>query len=91
MAGNVATGRLQFDAFIINLDTRRVWKGDTDIGLINQEFDVLVVLTAHPREVVERDVLIAAAWPNTSVSDNDLSTHIKSLRRKIGPREGGRP
>jgi len=50
--------------------------------------DVLGVLVARAGEVVTRDALTAAAWPDTVVEDNNLNMQIAALRRCL---DDGRP
>jgi TolB-like protein/DNA-binding winged helix-turn-helix (wHTH) protein len=45
--------------------------------------DVLGVLVERAGELVTRDEIIAAAWPNTVVEDNNLNMQIAALRRVL--------
>jgi TolB-like protein/DNA-binding winged helix-turn-helix (wHTH) protein len=49
--------------------------------------DVLGVLVRRAGELVTRDEIIAAAWPDTVVEDNNLNMQIAALRRVL---DGGR-
>ena len=50
--------------------------------------DVLGVLVERAGELVTRDELIAAVWPETVVEDNNLNMQIAALRRVL---DAGRP
>jgi TolB-like protein/DNA-binding winged helix-turn-helix (wHTH) protein len=50
--------------------------------------DVLNVLVERAGELVTRDEIIAAAWPQTVIDDNNLNMQIAALRRVLDP---GRP
>jgi serine/threonine protein kinase len=45
--------------------------------------DVLVYLASHPREVLPRDRIIRAIWPDTFVTDEVLTNAICELRRVL--------
>ncbi len=45
--------------------------------------DVLGVLVEHAGQLVTRDEIIAAAWPNAVVEDNNLNMQIAALRRVL--------
>ncbi len=54
------------------------------------EFRVLAALVARPGEVVRRNTLVSAAWPEGAiVHDNTLDAYIARLRRKL--RDAGAP
>jgi predicted ATPase/DNA-binding winged helix-turn-helix (wHTH) protein len=50
----------------------------------SRAFDLLVVLVKHAGEVVRKEELIAAAWPDTVVEDTSLRVHIAALRKALG-------
>jgi TolB-like protein/DNA-binding winged helix-turn-helix (wHTH) protein len=50
--------------------------------------DVLGVLVERAGELVTRDEIIAAVWPQTMVEDNNLNMQIAALRRVL---DAGRP
>ena len=45
--------------------------------------DVLGVLVARAGDLVSRDEIIAAAWPETVVNDNNLNMQIAAIRRVL--------
>ena len=58
-----------------------------DIG--SRACDVLSILIAHHGELVEKDAIMAAVWPDVVVTDANLTVHISALRRILGAGEGG--
>lgn len=44
---------------------------------------------AAERAIVDRDTLVAAAWPDTIVEDGNLAVQVARLRRVLGPRADG--
>ncbi len=54
------------------------------IRLESKVTQVFVLLAAHAGEVVAKDRLIQAAWPDTFVTDDVLTRAISELRRVFG-------
>jgi predicted ATPase/DNA-binding winged helix-turn-helix (wHTH) protein len=59
------------------------------IHLSSRALDILVVLVEHAGELVEKEELIARAWPNTLVEENNLRVHIGTLRKILGEMPSG--
>jgi Tol biopolymer transport system component/DNA-binding winged helix-turn-helix (wHTH) protein len=63
--------------------------GPLDVGVLGTQehhlepkvMAVLLTLAAHPNQVVHKDDLISAVWPDTFVSDDVLTRSISILRR----------
>lgn len=69
----------------IDLQARRVHRGDDEIHLTRTEFDLLAFLVGRPRAVVSRDVLLEQVWGWASgVETRTVDSHVKALRRKLG-------
>jgi DNA-binding response OmpR family regulator len=69
----------------IDLQARRVHKGDDEIHLTRTEFDLLVFLAGRPRTAVSRDALLEHVWGwGAGVESRTVDTHVKALRRKLG-------
>jgi two-component system response regulator MprA len=54
------------------------------VRLTPTEFRVLAAMVARPREVMRRQALVSAAWPEGAiVHDNTLDAYVARLRRKL--------
>jgi len=76
--------RVQFGEFILNLETRILWRNDSEIELTSGEMELLIVLATHPNRVLNRDQLMALL--NVGDSDNfdrSIDVRITRLRRKL--------
>ncbi|MBN8912716.1 MAG: winged helix-turn-helix domain-containing protein [Rhizobiales bacterium] len=76
--------RLKVGDLALDLITRKVTRGDTEIDLQPREFRLLEVLMRNKGRVVTRTMLLERVWsfhfdPKTSV----VETHISRLRTKI--------
>jgi eukaryotic-like serine/threonine-protein kinase len=47
-------------------------------------FDTLLVLVQHRGNLVEKEALLKAVWPDTFVEENNLTQYISLLRRVLG-------
>ncbi len=51
-------------------------------------FDTLLLLVNRSGEVLEKDALLRAIWPDTIVEENNLNQNISTLRRVFGECRG---
>jgi DNA-binding winged helix-turn-helix (wHTH) protein len=74
-----------FEGF--RLDRRGLFRSDGDAGarveIGSRALDLLGAPLQRPGELVPRDEIMAAAWPETVVEDNNLTTQISALRRAL--------
>jgi DNA-binding response OmpR family regulator len=69
----------------VDLEQRRVRRGDEDVHLTRSEFDLLAHLAARPRVAVPREALLAELWGSAEeLGSRTVDSHIKALRRKLG-------
>lgn len=62
--------------------------GDNSVHLTPTEFRLLATIVARPGEVVRRNALVSAGWPDGAiVHDNTLDAYMSRLRSKL--REAG--
>jgi DNA-binding response OmpR family regulator len=81
-----ASGITDLKGLVVNTETHSVtWSGQL-VKLQPKEFDVLALLAAHPGRTLTRSFLIEnTSTYGADVSSRSLDTHIKNLRRKLGP------
>ena len=76
---------LRFDKFGLDLARCAIFKGDEQLALRRQSFDVLRHLAEHSGEVVPRDALMKAVWAVAPARPEDsLFQCIKDIRRALG-------
>jgi DNA-binding winged helix-turn-helix (wHTH) protein len=75
------------------LDTvgrRLTREGEPDpVPVPDRQIEILIQLAAHAGQVLSKDALVDAAWKDVAVTDNSLEQAISSLRRALGPTNGG--
>ena len=80
-ASRLSTGDLEMD-----LVSRKVTRGGRSVELTAREFELLMCLLRHERQVVSREMLARDVWQEPARSaplDNVIDVHIARLRRKI--------
>ncbi len=58
------------------------------VALAPRVFDTLLYLVENAGELVEKNALIDAVWPDVTVEENSLSQNISTLRRTLGDKTG---
>ena len=76
---------LAFGSFRLKRQERLLEGPDGPVELSARAFDLLVALLDHPGEVVSKDALFAAVWPDVVVEENTLQVHISALRKALPP------
>ncbi|NIK13274.1 response regulator transcription factor [Alkalibacillus almallahensis] len=75
---------LNFPPLHLNVSTRDVIRGDRTIELTPKEFDLLVLLLRHPRQVLSREQILNAVWGYDFVGDtNVVDVYVRYLRKKV--------
>jgi DNA-binding response OmpR family regulator len=79
-----AARTLAFGDVVLDARAREVHKAGAALALTLKEFDLLLFLAAHPRQVFSRDQLMDRVWGYRSALDTGTVTvHIRRLRKKI--------
>src|SRR5215510_12577165 len=73
-----------FGAFRLDAATTCLWRQEQLVPLAPRPLAVLAYLVAHAGEVVTKDELLEAVWPETVVSEGVLKTCIGQIRRVLG-------
>ena len=68
----------------IDLRSRQLWRDGAEVHVEPQVFDLIVLLTRHPMEVLSRDRLVEEVWGGVIVSDATISARISAARAALG-------
>lgn len=74
----------EFGPFRLDADARTLRRADKAVALTPKMFDVLVFLVERHGQVVEKEELLRAVWPDTFVEEANLTVNISSLRKALG-------
>jgi DNA-binding winged helix-turn-helix (wHTH) protein len=75
---------LRFSAFTLDLLRCVVRRGNEELPLRPQSFDVLRYLAERPGRIVSKEELFAAIWPGATVTDDSLVQCIRDIRQALG-------
>ncbi len=73
-----------FGEFQLKTTARVLERQGVRVPLGSKAFEVLTHLVMHTGEVVTKDELLKAVWPNSFVEEQNLTQQIASLRKALG-------
>ncbi|HET6648095.1 MAG TPA: tetratricopeptide repeat protein [Pyrinomonadaceae bacterium] len=73
-----------FGPFRVDPKKRLLLRDGTPQPLTPKALDILLVLLRHGGQVIEKDELMRAVWPDTVVEENNLTRNISALRKALG-------
>ncbi|GAB4280464.1 MAG: response regulator transcription factor [Candidatus Promineifilaceae bacterium] len=83
---NVSVSELRYEDLVVDLTTKRVWRGQSLIHLTPTEFKLLVALMNRKGKVVTAEELVNEVWGEQYVEDiGYVRRYIWHLRKKIEP------
>jgi tetratricopeptide (TPR) repeat protein len=77
-------GSFRFGDFDLSPAERQLFRGADEIALPPKTFDALLLLVRNAERLVRREELIDALWPDTHVTDANLTNVIVALRKVLG-------
>ena len=81
---SAAAQKLVFGDLLIDPPGRLVTRKGNPIPLTAREFDMLLLLASHPRQVFTRDQLLERVWGVSDYIDpGTVTVHVRRLREKI--------
>lgn len=78
-----AEGPFRYGPLTLWPEEHRVQVGEQEVSLTPREFALLELLLRHPRQVLSKERILAALWPEGFVSDHVVDVHLAALRRKL--------
>ena len=74
----------EFGPYRLEPDTRRLFKGPSEVLLSRAEFDLLLVLVTHPHRVLNRDFIMQQLRGfDRDPFDRSIDVRVTRLRHKI--------
>ncbi len=89
MGDPVDRGAYRFGPFQLDVRERRLARGTEVIPLRLKVFDTLRVLVENAGQLVTKQELLDAVWPDTAVEENNLTHNVAVLRKALGERATG--
>ncbi|HBK45373.1 MAG TPA: hypothetical protein DDZ67_02835 [Xanthomonadaceae bacterium] len=78
------SGIWQFGAAVLDEQVAELRVSERVVDLDRSSYDVLLALLRHTGEVVTKEELLEAGWPDRMVSENSLAKAISRLRAALG-------
>ncbi|MGO9088225.1 MAG: winged helix-turn-helix domain-containing protein [Candidatus Sulfotelmatobacter sp.] len=86
---NAVKHLLEFGPFRVDPEQRVLLRDQEPIPLSPKAFDLLLALVERSGQVVPKDELMNALWPDTFVEESNLGQHVFQLRKALGERAQG--
>src|ERR1700722_13095863 len=83
-SGQRAKELYEFGPFRVDPERETLLREGEPVPLTPKTFQILLVLIRHSEEVVTKDELMKAVWPDTFVEEANLSRNIFMLRKARG-------
>ena len=80
----------EFGPFRLDVRERLLLHQGRPLQLTPKVFDTLLVLLENSNQLVEKDELMKAVWPDSFVAESSLTFNVSMLRKVLG-RHGGGP
>lgn len=74
----------EFGPFRLDRQSRILLRDGVIVPLTPKAFDTLAVLVERPGEVVTKDDLLRAVWPDSFVEESSLAQNVSVLRKALG-------
>ena len=75
---------VHFDDYRLDMPNAQLWRGQQQVKLAPKALSILDYLVARPGQLVTKDELFAAVWPEVVVSEGTLAECIREVRRALG-------
>lgn len=79
-ADKIKLGKCLFDPVM-----RKLWEGSDEVPLTSTEYDLLMVMIAHPNRPLSREHLMSLTNTEIDAFDRSIDSRITRLRKKIEP------
>ena len=84
----------RFGEFLLDRDAGGLFRLDEDgisvpLSLGSRALDVLTILVEHRGQLVSKQAIMDAVWPDTAVEENNLTVQISALRRLLDEGRAG--
>jgi DNA-binding winged helix-turn-helix (wHTH) protein/Tol biopolymer transport system component len=84
----IQEGLFKFGPFVLNAATKTLRNGEQIITMPPKVFETLLALVGRRGEVVTKDELMQALWPDSFVEESNLTQNVFVLRRTLGRTSG---
>lgn len=85
VSASLSPERIKQGVILLGFAERRVWVGDSEVGLTHTEFDLLHLLMTQAGFVVTREQLLEKIWgiKSLELDTRTVDNHVARLRKKL--------
>src|SRR5262245_38158887 len=83
-------GAYEFGPFRLDPVNRVLLRDGRPVALTPKMFEILLLLLERRGQVVEKEEIMRAIWPDVFVEEGNLTVNISGLRKALGVVPGGR-
>lgn len=84
VSGRTGKELYEFGPFRVDPEKEILLRASEPVPLTPKTFQILLVLVRHSKEVVTKDDLMKAVWPDTFVEETNLTRNVFALRKALG-------
>ncbi len=81
--------RLSFGNFVLDPQRGTLQRDGETLAIGNKGLILLETLLSSRGQIVSKEALLDAAWPDTAIEESNLSVQIAALRKILGPAPDG--
>src|SRR5205085_9457532 len=85
---NTPLAAYRFGPFVVDRAAYRVLEDGRPLELTPKLLDLLLHLIEHAGNLVTKEALLEALWPDANVTDNALAQAVSELRQVLGDEAG---
>ncbi len=74
----------EFGRYCLDPQKRQLWRDGETVPLTAKATEILLALLDHAGEVVSKNELMEAVWPDSYVEEANLARHVFLLRKALG-------
>jgi DNA-binding winged helix-turn-helix (wHTH) protein len=74
----------RFDGFLVDPERRCLLRDGAPVALTPKALSILLILLEKRGEVVDKDELLGRIWPDTFVTEANLTQNVSALRKALG-------
>lgn len=80
--------QFEFEEFSLDPVRRRLFRRGEPVAVTPKAVAILIALVERRGQVVDKEELIQKVWPNTFVTEANLTQNISALRKALGEKAG---
>lgn len=73
----------EFGSYRLSTNECKLWRGTEEIKLRPKLFSLLLMFLEHQGQMLEKEELMRALWPDSIVEDSNLTVNINALRSAL--------